>query len=63
MADDGHQIAVTTRFRPEDAKPVLGIMEGDSLDEAGEDFLDRCLRIGSHVDCQNVPILSSGAQM
>ena len=41
MADDGHQVAMTARFRPEDAKAVLSIVEGDPLDEAGEHFLRR----------------------
>ena len=41
MADDGHQIAVAARFRPENAKAVLGVVEGDALDEAGEHFLGR----------------------
>ena len=39
MADDGHQIAVAARFRPENAEAVLGVVEGDTLDEAGEHFL------------------------
>ena len=41
MANDGHQIAVTARFRPEHAEPVLGVVVGDTLDEAGENFLSR----------------------
>ena len=41
MADDGHQVAMTARFRPEDAKAVLSIVEGDPLDKAGEHFLRR----------------------
>ena len=41
MADDGHQIAVPARFRPENAEAVLGVVEGDPLDEAGENFLSR----------------------
>ena len=41
MADDGHQIAVAARLRPENAEAVLGVVEGDPLDEAGEHFLSR----------------------
>ena len=41
MADDGHQIAVAARLRPEHAEAVLGVVEGDPLDEAGENFLSR----------------------
>ena len=39
MADDGHQIAMPARFRPENAKAVLGIVESDPLNEACENFL------------------------
>ena len=55
MADDGHQIAVAARLRPENAEAVLGVVEGDPLDEAGEHFLGRWLRTGPHADCQNIP--------
>ena len=39
MADDGHQIAMSARLRPQNAEAVLGVVEGDPLDEAGENFL------------------------
>ena len=39
MADDGHQIAVAARLRPENAEAVLAIVEGDPLNEACENFL------------------------
>jgi hypothetical protein len=41
VANDGHQIAVAACFRPENAEAILGVVEGDPLDEAGEDFLGR----------------------
>jgi hypothetical protein len=41
MADDGHQIAVSARFRPENTETVLGVVESDPLDEASEHFLGR----------------------
>jgi hypothetical protein len=41
VADHGHQITVPARFRSEDAKAVLGIVEGYPLDEAGEHLLGR----------------------
>ena len=44
MADDGHQIAVAARLRPENAEAVLGVVEGDPLDEASENFLGRWFR-------------------
>ena len=39
MPDDGHQIAMAARFRPENTEAVLSIVEGDPLDEAGEHLL------------------------
>jgi hypothetical protein len=41
VADDCHQIAVAARLRPEHAKAVLAVVEGDALNEAGENFLGR----------------------
>jgi hypothetical protein len=37
--DDGHQIAVAARLRPENAEAVLAIVEGDPLHKARENFL------------------------
>ena len=60
MAHDGHQIAVSARFRPEHAEAVFGVVEGDPLDEACENFLvddsgvDFMRALGS-------PVLSSSA--
>jgi hypothetical protein len=41
MADDDQQITVAARLRPENAEAVLGVVEGYTLDEAGEHFLGR----------------------
>ena len=41
MADDGYQIAMAARLRSEDAEAILGVVEGDTLDEACEHFLGR----------------------
>ena len=41
VAHDGDQIAVAARLRPEHAEAVLGVVEGDPLDEACENFLGR----------------------
>ncbi len=41
MADDGYQIAVSARLRPQNAKAVLGVVEGDPFNEACENFLSR----------------------
>lgn len=38
MADDSDQIAVAARLHAQDAKPALGVMEGDTLDGAGEEL-------------------------
>ena len=48
MANDGHQIAVAARLRPENTKAVLAIVEGDPLHKAGEYFLGRWFKIGLH---------------
>jgi hypothetical protein len=34
VADHGHQIPMSPRLGPKDAEAVLGIVEGDALDEA-----------------------------
>ena len=39
VADDGHQIAMAARLDAQNAEAVLGVVEGDPLDEAGEHFL------------------------
>ena len=39
MPNDGHQIAVAARLRPENTEAVLAVVEGDALDQAGENFL------------------------
>jgi hypothetical protein len=55
MANDGHQIAVAARLRPENTEAVLGVVEGNPLHKAGEYFLSRWFKTGPHVDCQNIP--------
>ena len=50
VADDGHQIAMSACLRPQNAEAVLGVVEGDPLDEAGEHFLGRWFRLRLHVD-------------
>jgi hypothetical protein len=39
MPNDRYQVAVTACLDPENAKAVVVIMEGDALDQAGENFL------------------------
>jgi hypothetical protein len=41
VANDGHQIAVAACLRPQNAEAILGVVEGDPLDDAGEEFLGR----------------------
>jgi hypothetical protein len=50
VTDDGHQIAMSACLRPENAETVLGIVEGEPLDEAGKNFLGRWLRQWLHAD-------------
>ena len=54
VTDDGHQIAMAARLCSENAETVLGVMESDPLDEAGEHFLGRWLRIGLHTDRRTI---------
>jgi hypothetical protein len=49
MANDGHQIAVAARLRSENAKAVLAVVEGDSLQKANEYFLGRWFGTGLHL--------------
>ena len=39
VADDGDQVAMAARLDPQNAEAVLGVVEGDPLDEAGQHFL------------------------
>ena len=41
MSNDGHQLAVAARLRPKNAEAVLVVVEGDPLDQTGENFLGR----------------------
>ncbi len=41
VTDDGDQFAVAARLDPENAEAVFGVVEGDPLDEAGQNFLGR----------------------
>jgi hypothetical protein len=38
MTNDGDQIAMATSLHPQDAKTVLGVMEGDSFNQARDDL-------------------------
>jgi hypothetical protein len=39
MADNGHDVTMTTRLGPQNAKAILDIMVRDALDETGNNFL------------------------
>ena len=41
VADDGDQIAVAARLDAQNAEAVLGVVERDALDKAGQNFLGR----------------------
>ena len=36
MADHGDQVALAARLDPQHAEAVLGVVEGDPLDQAGQ---------------------------
>ena len=38
MANDGDEIALAAGFDPQHAKTVLGVVEGDAVDETGQDL-------------------------
>jgi hypothetical protein len=44
VADHGHQLAMAAGLRPQHAKTILDIVEGDALDEARQHFVGRCCR-------------------
>ena len=46
MANHSYNVTMPARFRPKDAKPILGIVVGYPLNIACEDFLGRRLRLG-----------------
>ena len=48
MADHGHHIAMPARLGAQNAEAVFGIVIGDALDETGQHFLGRCLRLRLH---------------
>ena len=48
VADHRHQFPVSARLGPKDAEAVLGIVEGDALDEARQRFLGRRCRDWLH---------------
>ena len=52
VSNDGHQIAISSGLRLENAEAVLSIVEGDRLDDAGECFLGRWFRLRLHADRQ-----------
>ena len=39
MANDRDQVAMAARLDPQNAEAVLGVVVGDTLDEAGQHFL------------------------
>ena len=51
MADDRHQIAMAPSLDPQDAKAVVGVMEGDALDKTDQDFLERRFRLWAWPGC------------
>ena len=59
MPDDGHQIAMAARLRPKNAEAVLGVVEGDALDEAGEHLLGRWFRRRLHAAAKITGFLST----
>ena len=59
MADHGHQVAMPPRLRPQDAEAVLQVVEGDALDQTGQDLPVRGLWMLAGAGFHDVP--SAGA--
>ena len=55
MADHGHQVAMPPRLRPQDAEAVLRVVEGDALDQTGQDFPVRGLWMLAGAGFHEVP--------
>ena len=59
MADDRDQVAMPPRLGPQDAESVLEIVEGDALDQTGQDLPVRGLWMLAGAGFHDVP--SAGA--
>ena len=55
MAYHRDQVAVPARLRPQHAESVLGIMEGDALDQPGQDLSVRGLWLPGSAGLHDVP--------
>ena len=49
VADHGHQVALAPRLDAQDAEAVVGVVEGDPLDEAGERLGDGSASTGAGI--------------
>src|SRR5674476_185813 len=45
VADDRHQIAMAASLCPQNTKPIVTVMEGDTFDKASQNFLGRRFRL------------------
>ena len=50
MADNRHDITMPARLGAQNAEAILGVVIGDALDEARQNFLGRCFWLRLHVD-------------
>ena len=50
MPNNRHDIAMSARLGPQNAKAILGVMIRDALDETGENFLRLILGRVFHVE-------------
>jgi hypothetical protein len=48
MADDGHQVPMTTGLEPEDAKDVVALLIGDAFNQPGKHLPIRWFRLRFH---------------
>ena len=52
MADDGDQITLTASFDTQNAEAVLGVVEGDAVDQAGQNLGWRTRFLWLHHPCK-----------
>jgi hypothetical protein len=60
MADHGHHIAMPARLRAQNTEAVFAVMVGHALNEAGQHFLSRWLRLRLHVDGRITSVHAKG---
>ena len=56
VSDEGDQLALASRLDPQHAKTVLGVMECDAVDQAGQGICRACRYCPRHSAMMNVKL-------